>query len=59
MTAIEFKRIRESLGLTQMQIAVRLGVTITTVSRWENGHTKITEPRALWLRDKLKRVPRK
>lgn len=53
MTSDDFRALRESLGLTQMEIAVKLDVTITTVSRWENGHVTITEPRALWIRDKL------
>jgi len=31
------KRIRQSLEMTQEQFARRLNVTITTISRWENG----------------------
>ena len=32
------KRIRKALRLTQAEWAARLGVTVVTVSRWENGH---------------------
>ncbi len=32
--------IRLSMGLTQEEFAVTIGVTFPTVNRWENGHTK-------------------
>jgi transcriptional regulator with XRE-family HTH domain len=31
------KQIREKLGLTQQEFAGRLGVAMSTLSRWENG----------------------
>ena len=31
------RRLREALGLTQADLAARLGVTATTVHRWERG----------------------
>lgn len=31
------RALRQRLGLTQVQLAERLGVTFTTVNRWENG----------------------
>lgn len=34
------KKIRLSLGLTQAELAQRLGVSFTSVNRWENGQTK-------------------
>lgn len=38
MSSIEkFMRLRESLGLTQKQIADVVGVTDQTVSNWERG----------------------
>jgi DNA-binding transcriptional regulator YiaG len=42
----ELKRIRSRLGLTQTQLAVRLGVTQNTVARWEIGDRRITPPMA-------------
>ncbi len=38
MTADEVQELRRRLGLTQEQMAHELGVSWTTVSRWENGH---------------------
>lgn len=32
-----FKQRREELGLTQRDIALKLGMTTTAVSLWENG----------------------
>ena len=34
------KRLRARLGLTQVELAARLGVSFATVNRWENGQTK-------------------
>lgn len=34
------RSLRETLGLTQEEFARELGVSFTTVSRWENGHGK-------------------
>lgn len=31
---------RDRLGMTQERFAARLGVTFTSVNRWENGRTK-------------------
>ena len=33
------KDLRERLGLTQMQMAERIGVSFATVNRWENGQS--------------------
>lgn len=32
------RNLRQVMGLTQEQFAAVLGVTYTTVNRWENGH---------------------
>jgi len=40
------KKLREALGLTQEQFAARVGVTLATVNRWENGRAK-PQPLAL------------
>jgi putative transcriptional regulator len=34
------KSLRELLGLSQEKLAAKLGVTFSSVNRWENGHTK-------------------
>jgi putative transcriptional regulator len=34
------QEIRQSMGLTQEEFAVIIGVTFPTVNRWENGHTR-------------------
>lgn len=36
-TAQWIKNLRVALGLTQAELAERVGVTFVTVSRWENG----------------------
>jgi putative transcriptional regulator len=33
----DIKNIRERLGMTQEEFARKIGVTVTTVSRWERG----------------------
>ena len=37
---IRIKQFRTRLGLTQVELATRLGVSFATVNRWENGQTK-------------------
>ena len=34
------KKLRTALGLTQEQFAAKVGVTFSTVNRWENGKGK-------------------
>lgn len=34
------KSIRERLGISQEKLAAQLGVTFSSVNRWENGHRK-------------------
>jgi len=31
------KRLREAAGLSQQELAYRIGVAVTTISRWERG----------------------
>jgi DNA-binding transcriptional regulator YiaG len=37
---MEVKKIRKRLDLTQEQLAQKLGVSFTTVNRWERGKVK-------------------
>ncbi len=37
---MDIKAIRLKLGLTQQELAHRVGVALPTVSRWENGKGK-------------------
>ena len=41
-----FKLVRESLGLTQVQLAERLRIDVTTVQSWESGRRPLTALRA-------------
>ncbi len=34
------RSLRERLEISQERLAARLGVTFTSVNRWENGHAK-------------------
>ncbi len=40
MKAGDIKWLRHGLGLTQADFAHKLGVTVTSVNRWENGAAK-------------------
>lgn len=40
MTVDDLKKLRASLGLTQCQLASKLGVSCNTVTRWEMGVRK-------------------
>lgn len=41
MTPAVLKKWREKLGYTQASLAAEIGVTVTTISRWENGQRAI------------------
>ena len=49
MNGHEVRKLRERLGLTQTEMGKRLGVRWSTVSRWENGHTPVSEKVAMAL----------
>jgi len=37
---MDIRKVRKQLQLTQEQLAQKLGVSFTTVNRWENGKAK-------------------
>lgn len=41
MSAEEIKQLRHSLGMTQQQLADKLGVGIATIKRWEGGKSRV------------------
>ena len=53
ITGQEIKSVRNRLGLTREEFAHRLGVTFSTVNRWENGHAKPSRLAARALRSLL------
>lgn len=46
MTSSEVRQIRKRLGLTQAELAAQLGVTASSVARWEQGVIGIRESAA-------------
>lgn len=50
------RELREALRLTQEEFARELGVSFTTVSRWENGHGKPSPLAQRQLQELLDRV---
>lgn len=50
MTGKEVKRIRAQLGLTQAELAQKLGVARASVARWESGLMGIRETAARLLK---------
>lgn len=51
----EIKESRIKLGLNQEEFAEKLGVTVVTVSKWENGKTIPTEAKMNLIKDLLKK----
>ena len=45
--------VREKLGLSQEELAKRLGASFSTINRWEQGHTKISRKYLLSLVEAL------
>jgi len=39
-TPEEIKKLRKRLGLSQEELARKIGVSFTSVNRWENGQSK-------------------
>ncbi|MDD6917727.1 MAG: helix-turn-helix transcriptional regulator [bacterium] len=49
------KRIRETLLITQVELAEQLGVSFATVNRWEKGHHEPTITQKRKIRDFCKK----
>lgn len=56
MSATEVKRIRDRLGLTQVELAERLGVTQTAISYWEDGKRTPRGPVVILLKNLLAEI---
>jgi DNA-binding transcriptional regulator YiaG len=50
MSGREFKRLRNSVGLSQGKVSKEIGVTVRTLTRWETGETRIPKMAELALR---------
>ena len=58
MTGAELRRVRQNLGLTQVELAQKLGTTSTSVARWERDEVGIGEPVARLIRFVASSVPK-
>ncbi len=50
MDGNQLNGIRERLGWTQAKLAKEVGVTVTTLARWERDEVPISEPAARLVR---------
>jgi len=41
VTKSEFKKLRGSIGYSQARLSKEMGISIRTISRWENGEVRI------------------
>jgi transcriptional regulator with XRE-family HTH domain len=57
ISAKRLRRRRIELGLTQIELAARLGVTNVTVSRWESGTFRVSATRLLEIAEALDTHP--
>lgn len=62
MDAGELKACRAELGLTQVALASRLGVSVSAVTHWEQGRRSVPGPvvrlLAIWREQQLAETPR-
>ena len=57
--SLRVKDLRDFLGLTQEQFATKIGVTFSTVNRWENGKGKPSPLAMQKIEAMLKKLPPK
>jgi DNA-binding XRE family transcriptional regulator len=55
----EFKKLRESVGYTQVELAKEFGVYVRSISRWETGKFPVPRMAELALRYIADQVKRK
>jgi len=53
MTVSELKEARQSLGLTQEQLADEIGASLASVRNWEQGRCKVNRVAAKQIRKML------
>jgi DNA-binding transcriptional regulator YiaG len=58
MKGQELRHHRARLGVTQAQLADRLGVTANALARWERGERRISEPVARLVTLLVSRTPK-
>jgi transcriptional regulator with XRE-family HTH domain len=58
VTGDELQRLRKRLGLTQVELAARVGVTRVTIGRQERGEVRIPEPTARLIRLLVQTAPK-
>ena len=56
MTPDTIRTIRAELGYSQAELARRMGVTVTTVSRWETGLRRPDRRSSKWLERAVRRM---
>ena len=50
MNGEQLRKIRKGLHWTQAELAKKVGVTVTTLARWERNEVGISEPAARWVK---------
>ena len=53
---MNIKQLRSSLGMTQIDVAVKCGVSLSSLRMWEKGVTKPNEENLIKLKEVLKVV---
>lgn len=53
MSPEKFKRMREKLGFTQVELAYVMEQSQRTIQRWENGETPIPALAEFWMKHQI------
>lgn len=54
--ALKIRRLRSKLGLTQEQFTAKVGVTFSTVNRWETEKSKPSPMAMRWIQEMMERT---